>query len=247
MLSILTYHSLDTSGSVVSVAPEDFARQMACIAESGYRGIALREAVAHREAMGDWPDQSVVLTFDDGFRNFYDEGMPVLERHGFTATVFIVSDYMGRRNDWEIPPAGLGSRAILKWSEAVELSANGIEIGSHTKTHPDLRRLSEAEAQQEIVGSRIEIEQRLGQRVESFAYPFGEANPFAREYVEKEFQAACTTVLQRANGEPLHNLPRVDMYYLRKDHRLEQLLNGKLDRYLTVRSLGRTVRRAIMH
>ncbi len=246
MISILTYHSLDTSGSVVSVAPEDFASQMACIAESGHRGIALREAVAHREAKGNWPSRSVVLTFDDGFRNFYDAAMPVLAQHGFTATVFIVSDYMGRRNDWEIPPAGLGSRDILTWPQAVELSANGIEIGSHTRTHPDLRRLSGTEAQQEIAGSRIEIEDHLGRQVQSFAYPFGETNPVSREYVKKEFQAACTTVLQRANGEPLHNLPRIDMYYMRTQRMLQRLLNGKLDRYLTVRSLGRIVRRALV-
>ena len=219
---------------------------MACIAESGYRGIALREAVAHREAKGNWPSRSVVLTFDDGFRNFHDAGMPVLARHGFTATVFIVSDYMGRRNDWEIPPVGLGSREILTWSQEVELSANGIEIGSHTRTHPDLRRLSETKAQHEITGSRIEIEDHLGQQIQSFAYPFGETNPISREYVKKEFQAVCTTVLQRANGEPLHDLPRIDMYYMRTQPMLQRLLKGKLDLYLTVRALGRTVRRALV-
>lgn len=246
MLSILTYHSIDTSGSVVSVAPDDFARQMNSIAESGYRGIALREAVSHREAYGTWPRHRVVLTFDDGFRNFYETAMPVLARHGFTATVFVVTDYMGRRNDWETPPAGLGSKEILTWEEALELSAMGIEIGSHTRTHPDLRHLSEAEARHEIAGSRLEIEDHLDQPVRSFAYPFGETNPVSTEYVKKEFQAACTTVLQRANGEPLHNLPRIDMYYVRTQPMLQRLLSGKLDRYLTVRALGRIVRRALV-
>jgi peptidoglycan/xylan/chitin deacetylase (PgdA/CDA1 family) len=172
--------------------------------------------------------------------------MPVLARHGFTATVFVVTDYMGRRNDWETPPAGLGSKEILTWEEALELSAMGIEIGSHTRTHPDLRHLSEAEARHEIAGSRLEIEDHLDQPVRSFAYPFGETNPVSTEYVKKEFQAACTTVLQRANGEPLHNLPRIDMYYVRTQPMLQRLLSGKLDRYLTVRALGRIVRRALV-
>jgi peptidoglycan/xylan/chitin deacetylase (PgdA/CDA1 family) len=219
---------------------------MNSIAESGYRGIALREAVSHREAYGTWPRHRVVLTFDDGFRNFYETAMPVLARHGFTATVFVVTDYMGRRNDWETPPAGLGSKEILTWEEALELSAMGIEIGSHTRTHPDLRHLSEAEARHEIAGSRLEIEDHLDQPVRSFAYPFGETNPVSTEYVKKEFQAACTTVLQRANGEPLHNLPRIDMYYVRTQPMLQRLLSGKLDRYLTVRALGRIVRRALV-
>jgi peptidoglycan/xylan/chitin deacetylase (PgdA/CDA1 family) len=246
MLSILTYHSIDTSGSVVSVAPDDFARQMNSIAESGYRGIALREAVSHREAYGTWPRHRVVLTFDDGFRNFYETAMPVLARHGFTATVFVVTDYMGRRNDWETPPAGLGSQDILTWQQAVELSSNGIEIGSHTRTHPDLRRLSETEIWHELAGSRLEIEDHVGQPVRSFAYPFGETNHVSQEYVKKEFQAACTTVLQRVNGEPLHNLPRIDIYYMRTQRMLRQLLSGNLDRYLTLRALGRIVRRALV-
>ena len=228
---------------MVSVAPDDFARQIACIAESGYRGISLREAVAHREANGNWPNQSVVITFDDGFKNFYDVAMPVLAHHGYTATVFIVSGYMGRRNEWEVPPTGLGLREILTWPQVIDLSANGIEIGSHTRTHPDMRRLSKAEAQHEIEGSRKDIEDRIGKQVASFAYPFGHANPISREYVKREFQAACTTVLKRANGESPHNLPRIDMYYMRTQGQLSRLLNGKLDRYLTVRSLGRIIRR----
>lgn len=230
----------------MSVTPEDFARQMDCIASSGYRGIALCEALAHREATREWPRQSVVLTFDDGFRNFYDEAMPVLARHGFKGTVFIVSDHMGGHNDWETPLPGLGSRDILTWQQAIELADAGIEIGSHTKTHPDLRRLSEAEAQREIAGSREEIESHLGQAVKSFAYPFGETNPASMECVKQEFHAACTTVLQRANGGSLHSLPRVDMYYLRSQRNLQRLLNGQLDQYLALRCVGRSIRRALM-
>ncbi len=231
---------------MVSVEPKVFARQIATIAEAGYRGIALREAIAHREATGTWPNRSVVLTFDDGFRNFYDEAMPVLTENGFSATVFIVSDYIGRRNDWEVPPAGLGVRDLLTWQQAGELARNGIEIGSHTSTHPDLRRVSDSEAQREIAGSRMKIEDHLGQEVVSFAYPFGETNAIAKEYVKKEFQAACTTVLQRANGKALHSLPRIDMYYLRTQRMLQRLLDGQMDWYLNFRRLGRIVRRMIV-
>ena len=230
----------------MSVAPKVFGDQMATIAAAGYRGIALREAVAHREATGTWPIRSVVLTFDDGFRNFYDEAMPLLNEKGFSATVFIVSDYMGRRNNWEVPPAGLGIRDLLTWQQAVELAQNGIEVGSHTSTHRDLRRVSNTEAQQEIAGSRIKIEDHLGQEVVSFAYPFGETSGIATEYVKKEFRAACTTVLQRANGKALHSLPRIDMYYVRTQRMLQRLLDGEMDWYLSFRCLGRSVRRMIV-
>jgi peptidoglycan/xylan/chitin deacetylase (PgdA/CDA1 family) len=172
--------------------------------------------------------------------------MPVLTENGFSATVFIVSDYIGRRNDWEVPPVGLGVRDLLTWQQAGELARNGIEIGSHTSTHPDLRRVSDSEAQREIAGSRMKIEDHLGQEVVSFAYPFGETNAIAKEYVKKEFQAACTTVLQRANGKALHSLPRIDMYYLRTQRMLQRLLDGQMDWYLNFRRLGRIVRRMIV-
>ncbi len=242
---ILTYHSLDTSSSVVSVTPREFADQMAVLAEAGFRGVSLREALSYREAHDVWPERSVVLTFDDGYANFYEEAMPTLARHDFTATVFVISGHVGKRNDWAPPPAGLGLREMLTWPQIIELSSAGIEIGAHTRAHKDLRQLSAPEAQEEISGSRAEIEDRLSQAVESFAYPFGHVSPAALDIVRREFRAACTTVLRRASEEPLHELPRVDMYYLRAPHQLLRLLEGRLDRYLAIRRLGRLARAAL--
>jgi polysaccharide deacetylase len=109
-----------------------------------------------------------------------------------------------------------------------------------------LRRLSETETQREIVGSREEIESHLGQAVKSFAYPFGETNRASMECVRKEFHAACTTVLQRANGGSLHSLPRIDMYYMSSQRNLEALLKGQLDQYLRVRRWGRSIRNVLI-
>ncbi|MFI5397025.1 MAG: polysaccharide deacetylase family protein [Candidatus Binatia bacterium] len=241
-IAILTYHSLDASGSVVSVTPNVFAGQMASIAELGYRGIALRDAVTHREAHGSWPDTSVVLTFDDGYRNFCEHGLPVLVRNGFTATLFLASGHVGGENDWADPPPLLGKLPLLSWNQARDLSAAGIEIGAHSKRHPDLRQLSPLEVEREIVGSRDEIANRIGSPVETFAYPFGCVGNAARQIVRRTFRAACTTVLRRAAGEPLHELPRVDMYYIRSRVSVEKLLNGQLDPYLTTRRWGRLIR-----
>jgi len=244
-LAVLTYHSLDTSGSVVSVAPESFAAQMSALAEAGFRGVSLREALVYRQSNGAWPERSVAMTFDDGYANFFETALPALARYGFTATVFVVSAHVGARNDWKPPPAGLGLRAMLSWSQLVEMASVGIEIGAHTRRHRDLGQLSTAEAQEEIGGSRIDIEDRLGQSVESFAYPFGYVSKASLEIVRREFRAACTTVLRRAGEEPLHEIPRVDMYYLRTPQRLLRLLDGRLDRYLTIRRLARSARSAL--
>lgn len=245
MLAILTYHSIDDSGSVVSVAPKTFAEQMRALAKSGFRGISLSEALAYRDANNRWPEACAVLTFDDGFANFYETAMPEIARHNFSATVFVISGHVEGRNDWGAPPPGLGSQKMLNWRQVRELSEQGIEIGGHTRTHPDLRRLSEKEIEEEIAGGCAEISERTGRSIENFAYPYGYLNRQAEDVVRRSVRSACTTDLRRTNDEPLHLLPRVDMYYLQSSQQLQSLVTGKLDGYLTVRRWGRVVRRAM--
>ena len=245
MLAILTYHSIDDSGSVVSIAPRTFADQMKALAETGFRGISMKEALTYRQANGRWPENSAVLTFDDGFANFYETAMTEIAKHNFSATVFVISGHVGGRNDWDAPPAGLGAQSMLTWSQIKELAEQGIEIGAHTRTHPDLRRLSKPEIEAEITGCCSDISERTGQAVESFAYPYGYLNRQAEEVAQQAMRSACTTELRRANSEPLHLLPRVDMYYLQSPNQLSSLVAGKLDGYLTVRRWGRTVRQVL--
>lgn len=246
MLAILTYHSIDDSGSVVSIAPRTFAEQMNALAEAGFRGISMREALTYRQANRRWPERCAVLTFDDGFANFYETAMPEIAKHSFSATVFVISGHVGGRNDWDAPPAGLGSQRMLDWPQLKELDEQGIEIGAHTRTHPDLRRLSKLEIEAEITGCCSDIEERTGQAVESFAYPYGYLNRQAEEVAQQTMTAACTTELRRADGEPLHLLPRVDMYYLQSPPQLTSLVAGKLDGYLKLRRWGRTARQIML-
>src|SRR5678815_227388 len=242
MLPILTYHSIDNSNSVISISTATFQRHIECLAQMKVRGISLREAVEHRAHFGCWPDSSAVLTFDDGFGNFYEVAWPVLATHGFTATVFLVSGHVGRNNDWSMPPAGLGRLRMLSWCEVVELSRYGIEFGAHSQTHRDLRRLSRTQVLEEIAGSKAEITQRVGRQIESFAYPYGYHNDTTREAVRQEYRSACTTSLRRADTEPLHLLPRVDSYYISSPLRLKMLIAGRLDSYLAIRKWGRSLR-----
>lgn len=244
-LAILTYHSLDTSGSVISLAPQDFIQQMAYLAERKIRGTSLSEALAFRASRGMWPEQAVVLTFDDGYASFSEIALPVLLRHRFTATLFVASGHVGGINAWAPPPAAMGSRPMLSWSQIAEAAAAGIEIGAHTRTHPDLRRLDAAATEREIVGSRHDIEHHLQSPVTSFAYPFGIKTPAAAVIVRREFRAACTTVLKRAAQEAPHQLPRIDVYYLRTPRALPRLLNGRLDGTLRRRRWARALRRAL--
>ncbi|HEY7783616.1 MAG TPA: polysaccharide deacetylase family protein [Pyrinomonadaceae bacterium] len=244
-ISILTYHSLDLNRSVLSVDPRDFAEQMTCLADKGFRGISLREALEYREVNLGWPTNTAVLTFDDGFANFYEEAFPVLQRFNFSATLFVVTGHMGGHNNWDGGPPGMGTQRLVSWEQTVELDKAGIEIGSHTRTHCDLRRCSAQEIKNEISSSCADIENHLGHEVQSFAYPYGGVNHLVQQLAARDFRAACTTELRRANGDPLNLLPRVDMYYVKSLRRFANLLDGQLDQYLTVRRCGRLARRIL--
>lgn len=236
------YHSLDLSGSVVSVRPQLFAEQMKALATAGHRGMSLREAVAFRAQRGHWPEKAAVLTFDDGFVNNVEFGLPVLQCYGFTATLFAISGFVGRRNEWGPPPARLGPQRLASWDQLKTWCDAGNEVGAHTRTHRDLRRVPSDEQHREIVGSRDEIASRLGVTVDSFAYPYGGVSAAAALHVRDGFRAACTTRMARAGKGSPHNLPRLDAYYFSSAASLARAARGLADRYIAVRRWGRAVR-----
>lgn len=235
------YHSLDSNGSVMSVTPQVFEAQMTRLSELGYRVVSLRQAQAEREETGDWLDKSVVLTFDDGYANVHEHALPVLIRHGFSATIFVVAGHVGRANDWA-PPSCLGRQTMLSWNQVKDLADHGVEIGAHTLSHPDLSGLEAEVVEREIVGSVEEINSQLSEPVQTFAYPFGSISDEAVAVVGRTFRAACTTVHRRACDEPLTLLPRIEMYYFRNQQDLRPLISGQLDNALALRRWARSVR-----
>lgn len=241
-IAILMYHSLDASGSVVSIAPEQFTAQMALLQEHGLRGITLRQALNHREQSGEWPAKCVVLTFDDGFANNHAHALPLLARHGFAATVFVVTRHVGRRNDWAPPPEPLGLLPLMDWSQLGELTSAGWEIAAHTHTHPDLSSLDRRRAEEEMHRSQREIEDHLYRPAESFAYPFGKYSRTTVRLAADRFRASCTTVLKWAGSDRACLLPRIDAYYLRVPGRFASVVLGGGGYYLTLRRWGRALR-----
>ncbi len=240
-IAILAYHSLDQSGSVISLKPETFAAQMRTLARLGFRGVSLQTALAQREQRGEWTANDAVITFDDGYANLYQQALPVLRELGFGATVFLVTDFMAAFNDWEAPPAGFGRQATLTWDQVREMAAAGVEFGAHTATHPRLSRLSPAQIEHELTQSRDAIAEQLGAPPTSFAYPYGDTTESAYAAARRHFSAAVTTVLKRAAREPRERLPRLDTFYLQDLHRFSAAIQGRLDYYLWFR---RCIRRA---
>jgi len=232
---ILTYHSLDDSESVVSIPPSLFRRQMEFLAASGIPVVPLDQAL-HRPG-------SIAITFDDGFCNLLDHAVPVLERLRLPATIFVVSEYCGRNNNWPSQPHGVPDLPLLSWDKLSALPPL-ISLGAHTMTHPDLRRLSAEECERELCECQGQIEQHLGRPVRCLAYPYGASSPQVRSLADRHFELAVGTSLRFLSTRSSRlDLPRIDAYYLRGWFSLERLFTESGSLYIGFRSLLRDVRR----
>lgn len=240
MRAILTWHSIDGSGSPISVAPEQWRAQAAWLAGSGVRVLSMERLLAE-----PGPEPAVALTFDDGFANFATEALPVLEERGFPATVFVVSGHAGRDNRW----AGRSSTIIprlplLDWDALARLPHSLVTIGAHTRTHPHLDQVEdEAQLESELHGSARDIEARTGRRPDIVAYPYGGLSPAAVRIAGAHFRWGCTTDLRPLGGaEQPMLLPRIDVHYLRTPWRFGRWGSLRLRGWLRLRRAGRRIR-----
>jgi peptidoglycan/xylan/chitin deacetylase (PgdA/CDA1 family) len=170
---ILCYHRLGTASSKMVVAPSSFEAQLDWLARNDYRVIPLADLSAFLAGKKALPRRSVVITFDDGYESVYRHAYPLLKRHGFPATVFVYTDFVGAGD-------------ALTWPQLREMAASGlVDIQSHSKSHRNLieRRQGESDERyraaidQEMRVPRETLERRLPQNpVQHLAYPFGDAN-----------------------------------------------------------------------
>jgi peptidoglycan/xylan/chitin deacetylase (PgdA/CDA1 family) len=233
--TILMYHSLDDHGSVISISPKRFREQMEWLAASQTRVVPLAEIQHTRGA--------IALTFDDAFRNFYEHALPVLERHRFPATVFVVSGHCGTWNEWPQTVGGIPRLELMSWSELEAVAAAGMTLGAHTVTHPHLTGLEEAALERELISCRAAIEDHTGRPVDTFAYPYGDVNLRVRRAVGRHFRLACGTRLAFVSPDSDSlELPRVDVYYVRSRRWFEALGQAGGAAYIAARRWIRELR-----
>lgn len=243
---ILTYHSLDGSGSVISVSPEAFAGHMRSLRERGFAGISLQTLLDAWEGGGPLPERPVVLTFDDGFRNVLEHGVPLLAQHGFSGTVFVVTGWCGRTSDWPGQGAGVPRLPLLSWDEIDEVAAAGLELAPHTVGHRRLPELGPEEARREMVDAQTALEDRLGRRITSFAYPYGDVDQAVAELAREHFRGAVSVRMGSARpGDDRLLLPRLDVFYLRDPAVFRLLGTARGALYLGARRLARDLRRRL--
>ena len=176
---VLMYHEIadiTATSSRLAVAPEVLADQVAYLHDAGVTAItggALAEILA---GAGTLPERPVVLTFDDGYGDFYSQALPLLKQYGHTATLFQTTGWVGVEGT---------DKRMLNWRELSEIAAAGIEIGAHTIKHPQLDQLPEGELREELYGPKSMLEDKLGMPVPGLAYPFGYSSEKVRQVVRE--------------------------------------------------------------
>ncbi len=243
---LLTYHSLDESGSVISVRPALFREQMLQLAARGYRVITVTELLELWDGGGALPERTVVLTFDDAMANFATHALPLLSDLGFRATIYAVSARLGEQNDWPEPAPGIPRTPLLSREALLDLVASGFEVGAHSRRHQRLPRLASSELFEEVVSCKHELEDQLGIAISSFAYPYGAVSPKARALASAHYRSAVGTSLGLAKQtDDRYDLKRVEMYYLRQPAAFKLLGTFAGELYLSARAAGRGLRAAI--
>lgn len=174
-IPILMYHQIDSPSPRgtplrgLIVAPSSFAWQMRMLRLLGYRGLSMRDLEPYLK--GENQGKVVGLTFDDGYQNNVVHALPVLKKHGFTATCYGVSGLIGGTNVWD--QGRVAEKPLMTLDDWRDWRDAGMDIGSHTRTHAKLTELAPEQARAQIITSKQELEQTIGCDVRHFCYPYG--------------------------------------------------------------------------
>jgi glycosyltransferase involved in cell wall biosynthesis len=211
---VLMYHafSADGEGERFVMPARVFARQMRLLALLRYRPIALEKLAAALREGRPLPHRAIVITIDDGYRDNAEIALPILRRHGFAASVFLVSERLDAGNDWDAE-GDVAGRPTLTREQIGQMRESGISFGAHTRTHRALTDAGEAELAAQLRGSREDLETALGESIETLTYPYGLHDDRVVEATrEAGFTAACTVeaVPARPGDDPLR-IPRIEI------------------------------------
>lgn len=187
---ILAYHKVQDEFElgISYTTPRQFERQIAYLRENGYRSISVDEYVRGENLH----PKSVILTFDDAYESIYENAFPILSKHGFTATIFVITKFVGQLNRWDYH-AERFQFTHCTWPQLQFLATQGWEIGSHTVDHANLRSLSSRRIWHELRYSRDVIEHHVQEKVNVISYPYGWYSAQIIEMAKSAgYRAGCT-------------------------------------------------------
>ncbi len=225
-IPILTYHKVDSKFElgITRVTPKQFEKHINFLHREGYKSLTVSEARNLKLDDGKF----ICITFDDGYENIFDYAFPILKKYNFKATVFVISNFVGKFNTWDF---GFGIKfKHLDWKELKILHDNGWEIGSHSANHVSLILLDEEKIKFELESSKYEIEKNLGIDVKSFAPPFSRYN---EKIVKLALECGYEGIYALTNGEKFDNVyHRFAVYTIDSTYSLARKINNsKFERF----------------
>ena len=206
-IPILAYHSVSREATPrfkpFTVSPELFAEHMDYLHHHAYTTLTVTQLITMlAEARQTFPERVIVITFDDGYADFFTEALPVLKRYDFTATLYIVTAFINGTSRW-LQREGETMRPMLTWEQVRQLSSLGIECGGHSHSHRQLDILPLSMARDEIVRCKHLLEDHLGREVMSFSYPHGyHSNVVKRLVREAGYTSACAVKYEKNSVTP---------------------------------------------
>ncbi len=209
---VLMYHAFSQGeeGDRYVISRRRFARQLRLLRALRYRVLGFEELARLLRAGEPPPPRSVVLTIDDGYADNLEIALPLLKRYRAPATLFLVSQRIGGRNDWTTEGA-VANRPLLGAEEVERIRGKWVAIGAHTRTHPPLTEIEAERLDGEIAGSGEDLATQLGEPVQTFAYPYGKFDPMVVA-TTTAYTGACTVEsrLTRLGDNPLE-IPRLEI------------------------------------
>lgn len=204
-IPILMYHSISDDNNSLSVSLTNFEKQMSFLHKSNFKSVNFN-SINKKEIK-----KKFIITFDDGYKNVFDNALPILLKFNFTATVFLVSDLIGQFNKWDMNKENFFKYELMNLDEIKKWINNGMSIGCHTANHFNLKNLDEFNKKKEIIEPKFFFKDTLSYEVNSFSYPYGLYDDQSSKIVKENYKYAVTTNRSRyaPNKFNEHKIPRV--------------------------------------
>ena len=205
-IPVLMYHSISNDNGHLSVSPKSFDEQISYLFNLGYKSIKFNQ-------INEINKKPIIITFDDGYKDNLIHALPILKKYNFTSTCFVVSDYIGEYNKWDINQREFLKKELLNKHDISEWIKYGMSIGSHSKSHRSLSKLIENDLNDEISSSKNDIQDMIGNDIEAFSYPYGHLNKLSVSKVKDTYKFAVTTIRSRydTSKHKTFFIPRIHM------------------------------------
>jgi len=208
-IPILMYHSISNDKNNFSVNVDDFYKQMKTMINFGYKSVNLNEVLNNND------EKKFVITFDDGYEDVFINALPIINELKLKATCFIVSNQIGKKNVWDINKENIPEINLMNEEQISTWHKNGLEIGSHSLDHINLKKLSLDKKTKQIVEPKNLFKEKFNINVNSFSYPFGAYDEACFKIIKENYDFAVTARRSRfdINKFESHQIPRVPINF----------------------------------